>query len=994
MPDLTELGGWYFFVQLGFLLVSTMTLVFLTLSPASTASVNFYVKWEFLPWVLFGVAFFVLFATGGPGKGVSIMPLGLYDPDTFPLQRFLGYNGAFAVALVGGLILGGFFYWTVVTSHEVWIPVPRLLVGTTGGNQVFQSLSTDTREFFSGRDPTGVAMSNSLPPTFIENPLFVYSLMILIWLPVRYVVGMFIGDELGNYVGLVSWIIGASILFPFIAHAWSYQESEPAYIKAFVFVLFNSVLVGLTGFPIPMDISHFANNWGASYYSIVGMGMVIPYIGMAVMMPMWIGKKPIKSLTLYAQELKKLIGNHMTKPAVKLIYPISILLIAFALLVTPALASSPLDWLFNSKTMQVATPGGKIDLLHPHMGSINCEIGAQQPLIDPSTQKTPKSTGGPSNGVSSSDGSDLKNAVASGTCVGNTCLFTQINPTVSGSYKIVNIATTDEWSYVFNTQGIGGGFGDCTFSGQIVGGQSFTNINSAQLTYGQQWTISNVRCAATVTKTWNVLGVQLGGTCRDPGLSSSPISGYTNCGYTTSNGLCTWNEGVGAYYCYAPQFTVSGTYQVQQLHIHYDSANILLPGTQQCVYQDALEAQAVESQKAAQHEIDTQDKAILTQAANTVSQLALDVSKIIGLRTSDDGLGKAQQLRVGESVPFIEYWDSIPALQGLNVFTYQGQNVVVLPPSNGIYSLSKITDAGGNSYYVPTMQLGTAECQPTGDSFCQLKHGTGWYCDQNTFKCSQTATCKTDLQCNPLGAPICSFDGQDWKISNPRCVAGSCQSSIERVTPGSGTYQCCRNPTDTCPQTTNPPQYCGDDYKCHDQTTPVQPCNQQCCNAGGNVQVKTCAAAGFPDMVCCAGTCLTKEKCSATCNHNQVCESAMGETLASCPDDCLPPPPVNDTCDAKCPKAWWDPIGVSNITCMISCKITTWANDNAAGLTVVALILILFPLAGLKFGTYGAALGLIVGLILAGITLLGSFTFGLIALVIGIIAMVGSWWLV
>lgn len=264
------MGFSYFrFFYLGFLIISTLMMVGFSLSPNATYAVQFYSSWLWAPWALFLVSWVILLASGGPGKGISVMPFGDHDEDSYPLQRKFGYNGAFVISIVIGLLLAAFFGISVYTTKQVWIPVPRMFAP---GLQVPEF---GAQALFSGSNAAARGLADSVPATAVENSVLIYSLMFFGTVIRYFFQALGIPPRTAALIGLGAWILIASISFPFIFHVFSYQSIEPAYWRAFLFVMMCGIPTALTGFPVFL-FPHLANNFVASYFSIVGFGAVVP----------------------------------------------------------------------------------------------------------------------------------------------------------------------------------------------------------------------------------------------------------------------------------------------------------------------------------------------------------------------------------------------------------------------------------------------------------------------------------------------------------------------------------------------------------------------------------------------------------------------------------------------------------------------------------------------------------------------------------------------
>lgn len=254
-----SIGGWFVPIYIIILLISGILLpAILSLSPAQTEFVQFYSAKFWHSFILVGLTILLYI----PLKK-SFFPIGQHDEERYPLQAAFGYNGAFIIALVMGVVLFIGFYNIVSTTKQVFIPVPQILVPG------LQTVSRNTRDFFSGHDVTGNALSNSLLPTFYENPVYMYLPMMITWLVVYYILTT-IGFEkfFANIISALLAVIVAGILFALVAHAFSYQDNQPAYQKAMIFVTTCALPTAASGFPIPCDAAHIANNWAATTFSV------------------------------------------------------------------------------------------------------------------------------------------------------------------------------------------------------------------------------------------------------------------------------------------------------------------------------------------------------------------------------------------------------------------------------------------------------------------------------------------------------------------------------------------------------------------------------------------------------------------------------------------------------------------------------------------------------------------------------------------------------
>ena len=215
-------------------------------------------------WVIYGLTKPV------NGEGVSIMPMGHYAPSTYPLQRIFGYTGSAIASVIIGLGIAGVLTFFILNLNVTFIPVIQLM---SPGFQAPLGIATF---FFSTTSSVSLGLANSLPATFIENPLFIMALMPITWLPARFLLTQAgVPRNFANWIGLAVWVAVASFAFPFIFHYFSFQNVEVAYWRAFIFTSMTATVTGLTGFPIPMDIAHFVNNFVATVFQVIQFGVVI-----------------------------------------------------------------------------------------------------------------------------------------------------------------------------------------------------------------------------------------------------------------------------------------------------------------------------------------------------------------------------------------------------------------------------------------------------------------------------------------------------------------------------------------------------------------------------------------------------------------------------------------------------------------------------------------------------------------------------------------------
>jgi hypothetical protein len=275
--------SWYLYVGLAFLIVVGVQLRAYALSPFAGSAVTWYSGSWSIAIGLFIVSWIVYTLTKPVnGEGISIMPMGHFSPSTYPVQRLFGYTGSAVIALIAGLGIAGLLSYFIINLNVTFVPVIQLL--TPG----FQAPLGIASFLFSTTNSVSLGLANSLPATFIENPLFMMALMPVTWLPARFILKQIgVPSDFANWIGLATWVVVASFAFPFIFHFFSFQNVEVAYMRAFIFASLTATATGLTGFPIPMDIAHFTNNFVAILFKITQFGvvMVVPPLLFGVVLP-------------------------------------------------------------------------------------------------------------------------------------------------------------------------------------------------------------------------------------------------------------------------------------------------------------------------------------------------------------------------------------------------------------------------------------------------------------------------------------------------------------------------------------------------------------------------------------------------------------------------------------------------------------------------------------------------------------------------------------
>jgi len=263
--------SWFSWIWLAYLGVALFIVLMLSVSPYTTAYVNFFLaQWYWVPFVIFFGAWAIHTITG-----ISIIPLGHHDPDTYPGQAILGYKGALIASLLCALALGAFFSFDVITTRQVYVPVSPVFI--TGVSQ-HQIIGDWTFAFFSGQNSVAQGLANSIPAQVLEDTIMIF-LGALIWLFLRYPIGrglLQLDDKWANILGLIAFVIAYPIMFGFMIHVFAYGAVEVAYWRAFTFAIFCAIPIAIFGFPLPVMFSHLGNNFFATTMAVIGYGILIP----------------------------------------------------------------------------------------------------------------------------------------------------------------------------------------------------------------------------------------------------------------------------------------------------------------------------------------------------------------------------------------------------------------------------------------------------------------------------------------------------------------------------------------------------------------------------------------------------------------------------------------------------------------------------------------------------------------------------------------------
>ena len=256
-------------IWIGWVGVATIFVLLLAISPVKTAYVEFFLaNFFWLPFAVIGISYMVKRTTD-----ISTFPMGDEDTDTYPLQKYLGYNAAIAIAIVGGILFSAYIAGEVISTQELFLPVNPIFVTGVRSAQVFAedvaSIFTGTGGFFSG-------LAAAIPASTLEDSIAVFGAMLLS-LGVRFGAETLIGlDRQHSWpVGFVSFVLIYPFMFSFVFHAFAYGAVDAAFNRVFIFGLIGGSLTMATGFIFPIVAGHITNNFLAATLNIIGKGQLV-----------------------------------------------------------------------------------------------------------------------------------------------------------------------------------------------------------------------------------------------------------------------------------------------------------------------------------------------------------------------------------------------------------------------------------------------------------------------------------------------------------------------------------------------------------------------------------------------------------------------------------------------------------------------------------------------------------------------------------------------
>lgn len=230
----------------------------------------------------------------------------------------------------------------------------------------------------------------------------------------------------------------------------------------------------------------------------------------------------------------------------------------------------------------------------------------------------------------------------------------------------------------------------------------------------------------------------------------------------------------------------------------------------------------------------------------------------------------------GQSYTFIFEWKALNTAYG-NVQEYQGMDVWVDKINRVLYKLEEVPTST-TTYAVPTtVVLSYLQC--VGNQDCLQTLGPGYYCNEN-FACTQDPNaCFSDVQC--ATQPVqCQQIGTGYFNIGSKCnqTSKTCEQTTTPV-------NCCPG---LCPTGTVCDIAVGCvPTSCEKITCPI---NAGCCVETECYYAKNCPT-GYECLVSgtAVGQCIKQGYCG-----DGTCNIELGETAATCAEDCLNP---NERCD-------------------------------------------------------------------------------------------------
>lgn len=276
MGIFAPIGGWGKCISFTFLLIATLVVVGVSLSPNKTGYVDWVRSVMWMPWILLLTETMIYAITSKfgeePEKGISVMPFGSYSPRVYIVQRWLGYHLSVIVSLILAVMIALWIGSTVQATKQIWTPVPGMFIRE-------QIITTYSLSLFNGATPEDRAFSQGMVPSAFENPTLIFSVMFLVMIIASLIifVASLLGMDLGFIypIAMIVSVVIASISFPYVYHAFSYGAVEPAYTRSMMFVLITATPCVIFGTPFVLDFSHYQNNAVATMAGLVGKGQVI-----------------------------------------------------------------------------------------------------------------------------------------------------------------------------------------------------------------------------------------------------------------------------------------------------------------------------------------------------------------------------------------------------------------------------------------------------------------------------------------------------------------------------------------------------------------------------------------------------------------------------------------------------------------------------------------------------------------------------------------------
>lgn len=279
-------------VWIGWVIVSTVIVLLLSLSPVRTAYVDFFLsKFFFIPLIIaIGVTWLKR------ETNISLFPMGQIDTDTYPVQKRFGYDVAIYASIIFAVFFALFIANDILTTQELYLPVNPIFV-TGVRNQVFAESTVDV---FTGQAGILSGLAAAIPASLLEDSLAIVVTMVFA-MGLRFGIVKFAGipEEIASWVGVGTFALLYPFIFSFIFHSFAYGASDAAFNRVFIFGLLGGGVTMATGFALPIVLGHLTNNYLAATMNILGKGQLsvveagVPFIAdLVIVTGLWLYVMP------------------------------------------------------------------------------------------------------------------------------------------------------------------------------------------------------------------------------------------------------------------------------------------------------------------------------------------------------------------------------------------------------------------------------------------------------------------------------------------------------------------------------------------------------------------------------------------------------------------------------------------------------------------------------------------------------------------------------